>query len=534
MVENDNESFGSMDSTDYGAEASHDRTTRQTTTTEDIVLSARPKNAVIGLACPTSTTQICVTMQAPKLPSFVERQPVDILVALDVSHSMDENGKLNLCKQTLELLLRHLLPQDRFGLVTYSLDAKVEVPMQLMTDTKKQDVLSKIKGLVIIGQTNMSAAIALSFQELRAVAEPNQVRSIFLLTDGHANAGLVTQQDLVELTRNCWSDASIQPSDVIMEDAPSQQPRFKSFFRRNNRSPSHKGSTTQTSDASETSTWTDGEPDHPISLFCFGYGADHNSEILREITNVTETGSYYFVKDDSNVGPAFGSAFGGILSVVGQSAVLTLQPCSGATIKAVHHESAIRRDDGSYTVSVGDFYAEESRDVVAEVTLASVVNSVETVPHLVASLAYTDVVRKMPIRGQAVVCSIARPSGTQVSPDDIHVSAQWLRVVAAQALAEAAQLANRNDKIGARLRLQSIKDQLRAAPDAVGKNDMIGVLLNDVETMMSLQDDEERGLELSYKCQAYQHQRSSAARTEARPAFLSNHKQAMAKKFALP
>jgi hypothetical protein len=379
----------------------------------------------------------------------------------------------------------------------------------------------------------MSAAIALSFQELRAVSDPNQVRSIFLLTDGHANRGLTTQHDLVELTRNCWSDASIQSSDLPMQDAPSKPPRFKSFFR-HGRTPSHKGSMTQTSDASETSTWTDAEPDHPISLFCFGYGADHNSEILRAITNVTETGSYYFVKDDSNVGPAFGSAFGGILSVVGQSAALTLQPCSGATIKAVHYESAIQRDDGSYNVSVGDFYAEESRDVVVEVTLVTV-NSAEAVPHLAASLAYTDVVRKMPIRGQAVVCSIARPSGTEVSPDNIHVSAQWLRVAAAQTLAEAAQLANRNDKSGARRRLQSVKDQLRAAPDAVGKNDMIGMLLNDVDTMMCLQDDDDVGaLELSYKCQVYQQQRSSAATTETQPAFRSSRKQAMARKFALP
>jgi von Willebrand factor type A domain len=505
MVENDNDSFGSMDSTDYGAEASPDGTMRQTTT-EDIVLSVQPKNAVIGLACPSSTTQICVTMQAPKLPSFAERQPVDILVALDVSYSMDGGGKLYLCKQTLELLLRQLLPQDRFGLVTFSSEAKVEVPMQLMTDTKKQDVLSKIKGLVTTGNTNLSAAIALSFQELRAITDPNQVRSIFLLTDGHANMGLTTQQDLVQLTRNCWSDAATQQSDLTMEDGPNK----------------------------ETSTWTDAEPNHPISLFCFGYGADHNSEILRAITNVTETGSYYFVKDDSNVGPAFGSAFGGILSVVGQSAVLTLQPCPGVAIKAIHHESAIQRDDGSYTVSVGDFYAEESRDVVVEVTLVTEVNSAEAVPHLVASLAYTDVVRKMPIRGDPVVCSIARPSSAEFSPDDIHVCAQWLRVLAAQTMAEAAQLANWNDKSGARRCLQSVKDQIGAAPDAVKKNDMIGTLLNDVETMMCLQDDEVGASELSYKCQVYQQQRSSAATTEIRPVFLSRHKKAMARKFALP
>jgi hypothetical protein len=56
----------------------------------------------------------------------------------------------------------------------------------------------------------------------------------------------------------------------------------------------------------------------PVSMLCFGYGSDHNAAILRDIASATETGSYYYVKDDRDVGSAFGDAMGGILSVVAQ------------------------------------------------------------------------------------------------------------------------------------------------------------------------------------------------------------------------
>lgn len=256
-------------------------------------------------------------MRAHKLPPNVLRQPVDILVALDVSGSMDghtaqlaaplfgaattsSGSKLDLCKQTLEILLRHMLPQDRFAVITYSDNARVVIPMQFMTTTAKNEAFTRIKSLRTIASTNISAAIALSFDELCFVDSPNQVRSIFLLTDGHANCGVTRQEDLVDLTRNIWRRSCL------------------SF---------------------------NGAAPRPISIFCFGYGTDHNSALLRGITDAAETGSYYFVKDDCDVGSAFGSAMGGILSIVAQSAVLTFAACDvkGVEIKLVHHDSAISK-----------------------------------------------------------------------------------------------------------------------------------------------------------------------------------------------
>ena len=501
---------------------------------EAVALTLTPKNSTIGVDANVTTTQVCATMRARKLPAEVSRAPVDILVALDVSSSMIGGDKLGLCKLTLELLLRHLLPQDRFGLITYSSNANVEVPLQLMTNKNKDATLQKIKALRANGCTNISAALSLALQELRAVDTPNEVRSVFLLTDGHANTGISDHAGLVELTRNCFASPSLAAAD-----APGAEPSrrfFGSFFDKK-----------PASQETEKPSAPDGKHS-PISMFCFGYGSDHNADMLRDISDATESGSYYHVEQDSDVGSAFGDAMGGILSVVAQSAVLTIrvpEEAHGVEIKEVHHERVIKRENGAYTVNVGDFYAEESRDVLIEVTLApahpvdSQAKSDTPLPHLSVSLDYTDILQKKPAQTVSLTCSICRPAGNTVSEEDPHVAAQWLRVVATRAMKTASQFGNQNDLAQARSSLQAAKDQIAAAHIDVQNDFMVIVLVEDLtEAMNGLQSSQEyreRGTHyLSRKRQAYTTQRCNESSATTQSAFRPSYKSQMASKMTLP
>ena len=56
-----------------------------------------------------------------------------------------------------------------------------------MTTENKREVLSTVKNQHVHSSTNSSAAIAVSFQELRSVTTPNKIRRIFLLIDGNAD-----------------------------------------------------------------------------------------------------------------------------------------------------------------------------------------------------------------------------------------------------------------------------------------------------------------------------------------------------------
>jgi len=217
------------------------------TTKETSALSVKitPKHDTIGLDAPHTSTEFCATMTARDLPEDDDfaRAPVDIVVALDVSGSMS-GRKLEVCKDTLSLLLRELGTQDRFGLVVFGDEAKLEIPTRKLTKASKRAALSKIKALHTSGCTNMSGGIGLAAQELQAVESPHEVRTIFLLTDGHANRGISDKDGIVSLTKGCL------------------------------------GATNERRE---------------IAIHCFGYGVDHDRVMLGDISKATERGSYYFV-----------------------------------------------------------------------------------------------------------------------------------------------------------------------------------------------------------------------------------------------
>lgn len=515
-----------------------------------LALSLTPKNDTIGVKSELTSALICATIKARTLPEENERAPVDIVVALDISSSMTGGEKLGLCKLTIEQLLRNLLPHDRFGLITYSDDAVIKAHLQFMTNENKQKVLSTVKNLHAHGSTNISAAIALSFQELQSVTTPNKIRSIFLLTDGNANRGITDQKGLTDLTKNCWYDSKYASSDTFSWKDDDTKPAFNprpsiltSFLH------SAKGRTAPPCEVITTS------QDHdfsPVSLLCFGYGIDHNAPMLRDVSEATETGSYYFVQTDSDVSSAFGDALGGLVSIVAQSAVLTLIPPSkDIQILCVHHDCAIRRDDDSgnangatFTVSLGDFYAEETRDILVEVTLAKPVTSCvsekannDRFVHLLATLSYTDILKKTPMRSpKHVLCFIERPDNHDVSFDNEYISKQWIRVHAAKEMEEAEKLAELGQFVDAKRRLQGVKDLIARADINVRNDVMVDQLAKDLQESMngcvsSFEYDSYGSKHLAYHQQTYKRQRMSTANSLTKSPYRTSMKQQLAQEF---
>jgi len=392
-------------------------------------------------------------------------------------------------------ILRHLLPNDRLGLVPYSDETITEIPMQLMTSENKEAALKKIKALHVTGSTSLSAAISLSFQELRSVTEINEVKSIFLLTDGHANRGISQHADIIEFTKNC---ADLKPSHRFL---PSYFDKEKGRKKPVAKKPGK---------------------DTPCSMFCLGYGNDHNAALLRDISDAVESGSYYHVKDDSDVGSAFGDAMGGLLSVVAQSIVVTLCPTSGAFIKKVYHDRVVQRGNGTFTVNVGDLFAEEEKDVLVELSLApkNDVDDSLPVPNVSASLMYADVITKKPAQSRALVYSIARPPGAEASKDNPHVAAQWLRVLGAREMEAATKYAELNDLARARASLELAINQIAAADEAVRNLVIVRILESDLKNVMMglatrVQYRTSGSMFLQFKSQGHQTQRSNEASSTA-------------------
>ena len=403
---------------------------------ETLTMNIVPKHSDIGIDAKVSTTQMCVTINACEIDEDDgDRAPVDIVIALDISGSMT-GSKLELCKTTLELLLRCLNKKDRFGLITYATHAAVTIPAKLMTKTNKEKALDIIKLLRTRDCTNISDAIGLACQEFRNIQKPNEVQTLFLLTDGLANRGISDSYGLCELTKNCIN-------------------------------------------------CDNSEKRAPITLHTFGYGTDHDSALLGDLAAVTKGGSYYFVENDSSVGTAFGDALGGVLSVVAQSVVVTIKPSQGNRIRKVFHEDAIQRDNGIFTVAIGDFYAEETRDIIFEVDLIKPETpSLGKIPHASSSLTYTDTIKKILVSTKALECSISRSHGLGMSAVNEHVTKQWLRVITVEEL-KAAEFMGQNRQLSqARVRLENHQARLRneIQNGAIQTNDvMIADLMGDIQ-----------------------------------------------------
>ena len=331
--------------------------------------------------------------------------------------------KLELCKETLSLLLRELSSRDRFGLVIFGHEATLECSTMEMTKENKESALTKIKGLRTSGSTNMSGGIGLAANELQNVKSPHDVRSIFLLTDGHANRGISDKKGIVELTKGCLGGVEGQKQ---------------------------------------------------IAIHCFGYGSDHNQDMLNDISQSTEGGTYYFVEQDCDVASAFGDALGGVLSVVAQNVSINIKVPdegkeAGVSILNVKHDKAIKQGDGSYRVDIGDFYAEESRDVIVETSLSSKSDEVE-IPHLTVCISYLDTIKKKLVQDEPVAKSITRSDGMEVSPNNVHVALQLLRIQTTEVISETEKLAEANQLDVARDKISEYTKNLQHEAELLGES----------------------------------------------------------------
>lgn len=404
-----------------------------------LTLKLSPLNDSIGVGANNKTTTFCATVTARDLPADDDskRAPADIVVVLDVSGSMT-GTKLDLCKTTQKLLLRELSSSDRFGLVSFGSNVNTEIFPKKLTQFNKDFAHSKIESLTTHGCTNMSGGIGMAAQEIRSIESPHDVQAVFLLTDGQANEGISDKEGIVKLTKGCLGA---------------------------------------------------GSGNNSIPIHCFGYGSDHDSDMLKDISQATAGGTYYFVDNDSDVSTAFGDALGGVLSVVAQNVSVTLKvpkeaAANGVKILDVKHDKATKNDDGSFSITLNDLYAEESRDIIFEVSLSGETNSAPVI-HATSSLSYLDTINKKLAHSENFSGSVKRPSGNEVSPSNSHVSLQCTRVKTTKVIAEAKRLADNGNLDTAKTIINTTINELQNLDGPSSDDPFVVQILNELTTIVT-------------------------------------------------
>ncbi|MEM6528161.1 MAG: VWA domain-containing protein [Chloroflexota bacterium] len=144
--------------------------------------------------------------------AFVKKS-ADIILLMDISGSMEDEGKLIQAKEAANLFINSMEPNNRIGLAVFNDTVQVRVPLDTI-ETNATQVAAQIDMLSAGGGTALYDAIQQSTQLFGAENEENRIRAIVLLSDGSNTAeDGVTLNDATQAIRASRDD--INPVIVI-------------------------------------------------------------------------------------------------------------------------------------------------------------------------------------------------------------------------------------------------------------------------------------------------------------------------------
>jgi len=123
-----------------------------------------------------------------------EKPRTNLVFLLDVSGSMNSPDKLPLVKQSMELLLSSLDPDDTVAIAVYAGAAGTVLEPTPVRD--KQKIINAMSQLSAGGSTAGGQGIRLAYELAEAQFDPKAINRVILATDGDFNVGITNQREL--------------------------------------------------------------------------------------------------------------------------------------------------------------------------------------------------------------------------------------------------------------------------------------------------------------------------------------------------
>jgi Mg-chelatase subunit ChlD len=337
-----------------------------------------------------------ITLTATAATAATTELPKDLVCVADVSGSMD-GAKMDRLRAALRFLIATLGEEDRLGLVVFNHRAKCVLPLTRVTPSGRAAAEAAVaQNLVAEGGTCIEEGLASALGLLERRRHINTVTGMLLLTDGQNDA--------------------------------------------------------QTSDAALTSL-TRRVAGVGASLYCLGFGKDHDTALLRRYAEHCRT-PFAYVAEPEDLAPAFAGVVGGLAGVAAQRVVLRLRSLGRAALpRALTAYETIERD-GELEVRIPDVLSGERRDVLLEWSRLEETEE-ERLPLCAVALSYLDPRRQAHVNVEdaalfvAVVAEAAPEPQPEEEPDD-EVTVQRARLESARALEEALVRGAAGDLEGAR------------------------------------------------------------------------------------
>lgn len=329
---------------------------------------------------------VVIELTAPA-PRNLERAPIDAAIVIDRSGSM-AGQSLEQVKAAVAALFRQLGPDDRIAVITFDSNVDVVLPLDRHDPAIASSAISGIRSG---GSTNLSGGWLEGLRLLTTDPRPGAVRRIITLTDGHANNGITTVEELAPIVGGARSQG--------------------------------------------------------VTSSFIGFEAGYDERFLAGLADAGG-GDDYWCDGPDKAAEVFNHEFGGLARVVAQNLRVAVAPTALTTHTGLLQDlPATDSLDGGFTLALGDSFGDEVRRVVLRLHPA---DGLATGQAVFANVT----IDWAALGAEPGLHTVTVPVIIQVNPEantddgdnvDPEVVAQVLALDAARLQREAAEAAERGD-----------------------------------------------------------------------------------------
>jgi len=355
---------------------------------------------------------VLIELTAPPAVAL-ERAPIDAVVVIDRSGSMS-GAPLEQVKAAVTTLFRLIGPEDRIAVVTFDSNVEVVLPLAKHDPTSASATIARIRSG---GSTNLSGGWLEGLRLLTESPRPGAIRRIITLTDGHANAGLRTVEELAPIVGGARGQG--------------------------------------------------------VTSSFIGFDDGYDERFLAGLADAGG-GDDYWCDGPDKAAEVFDNEFGGLARVVAQNLRVAVTPTANTTgVGLLQDLPADELANGGFAVPLGDTFGDEVRRVILRLHPTSDLAT--------GQVRFADVTLTWAAVGaEAGLHTVTVPVLIEVDPEaedtDAHVDAdviaQVLELDAAKAQREAGEAADRGDwetSVGAFRRAADRLEQAGGDPERVAR-----------------------------------------------------------------
>jgi Ca-activated chloride channel family protein len=275
---------------------------------------------------------IKISLEGIKQEQSQARIPANITIVLDKSGSM-QGEKLYHAKEAAIMAVSRLNANDIVSIVSYDSRVNVVVPATKASDTTL--ISRAIHRIQANGNTALFAGVSKGANELRKFLDLNNVNRIILLSDGLANVGPSTPNELGKLGLSLAKEG--------------------------------------------------------MSVTTIGLGLGYNEDLMTQLAGFSD-GNHAFVENAEDLAQIFQYEFGDVLSVVAQGVEIRIQCKNGVRpIRVLGREADI--SGSSVSTRMNQLYSKQEKFIILEVEVPAQSDSA-TVDLVDVDIKYIDLFHK--------------------------------------------------------------------------------------------------------------------------------------------